>query len=330
MKELAIYLAFIIFITVIIPIALIKGYDLVMKDEKKIERVEEEYTVKVYNTKTGKVQKMKLEEYIKGVVAAEMPAAFHIEALKAQAVAARTYAVYKMEKYPNGDPDHPQAPLCNDVHCQAWLSMEELLDRHSQDWMDKYWGKIEAAVEDTKGEIITYNGKPIEPLYHSTSGGMTEDSEAVFANALPYLRSVESPYEDGAPRLRDTVEMAMDEFIGKIEGKYPNIKLTKETLPHRIKLIERSESGRILKLQIDNQIVTGREIRELFGLNSTNFTITIVKDEDKIKIETVGYGHGVGMSQWGANGMAKKGSTYREILKHYYTGVEIEQLRMEN
>ncbi|EOD00719.1 stage II sporulation protein D [Caldisalinibacter kiritimatiensis] len=326
MKGIAIYVVFIIFITIIIPIALIKGCDIGTENyEHEIKKIKKENEISIYNVKTKKVEKMKLEEYIKGVVAAEMPAEFHIEALKAQAVAARTYAIYRIQKYKNGHPDHPQAPLCTGIHCQAWLSKDELRQVHSSSkWMYEHWPKIEEAVESTKGIIITYDGKPIEPLFHSTSGGMTEDSEKVFLSKVPYLRSVVSPYEKGAPKLKSSVTMTVDEFIQKIESKYNNIKLTKSTLPNKIQLIERSKSGRITKLRIDNTIVTGREIRELFKLNSTNFKITIRGNE--LKINTIGNGHGVGMSQWGANGMAKNGSTYDEILKHYYTGVELHNI----
>lgn len=323
MKGLSILIIFILFVTVIFPIVLIKGCD-ITSNEDDLEEIDEEMTIKVYNDKTKQIEEMLLEEYVKGVVAAEMPAEFHIEALKAQAVAARTYALYHIYKYKNGHPDHPQAPICTGVHCQAWLSKDELRNIHANNWMYEHWPKIETAVESTKGEIITYNGEPIEPLYHSTSGGMTENSEEVFATAVPYLRSVESPYEERAPRLKGKIKMTVDEFISKIESKYSNINLTPSTLPSKIHLIERSKSGRIKKIRIDNEIVTGRDMRNLFNLNSTNFKITILRDGN-IEIETIGYGHGVGMSQWGANGMAERGSTYEEILKHYYTGVEIEK-----
>jgi stage II sporulation protein D len=326
MKGLALLIAFILFITIVIPITLIKGCDIASNDGdgERIEKVEEDMMIEVYNTKLKKVQRIELEEYIKGVVAAEMPAEFHIEALKAQAVAARTYAIYHLNKYRGGHPDHPQASLCTGIHCQAWMSNEELIQAHGQNWMTEYWPKIEQAVESTKGEVIFYAGEPIEPLFHSTSGGFTEDSEEVFSSEVPYLRSVKSPYEDGAPRLRGTVKMTVDEFIKKLESRYPNIKLTKESLPNKVKLVERTESGRIKAIKIDTEIVTGREMRELFNLNSTNFKITVRGDE--LEIETVGYGHGVGMSQWGANGMAEHGSDYKEILTHYYTGVEIKRI----
>ena len=136
---------------------------------------------------------MDLEEYVKGVVAAEMPAEFHIEALKAQAIASRTYAISRTINYKEGHPDHIEAPLCTGIHCQAYLTLEELNNIHPKDWEEKYWSKIEKAVDLTKGIVLYYRDEIIESPYHSTSGGMTEDAQNVFAVDLPYLKSVESP-----------------------------------------------------------------------------------------------------------------------------------------
>ncbi|WP_026895771.1 stage II sporulation protein D [Clostridiisalibacter paucivorans] len=328
MKTLGIYIFFLLCILIFLPIVLIKGCGMHKGDiEEEVPQQKESIEiVHIYDISQDKVIEMGFDEYIKGVVAAEMPANFHKEALKAQAVAARTYAMYRIEKYRGGHPDHPQAPLCNDVHCQAWLSRERLESLHSEDWIENLWPKIESAVDETSGQVITYNGMPIEPLFHSTSGGMTEDSEEVFAAKLPYLRSVSSPYEEGAPKLKGKIELSMNEFINRIKTFYPSIKINKSNIAEKIKLLERSDTGRIKKIQIDNSVLTGRDIRSIFKLNSTNFTISIFSDEDKIKIDTIGYGHGVGMSQWGANGMANKGSTYVDILKHYYTGVKIKKM----
>ncbi|MFY9213562.1 MAG: stage II sporulation protein D, partial [Tissierellaceae bacterium] len=282
--------------------------------------------VKIYNIDAKKTIELSLSDYVKGVVAAEMPAAFHIEALKAQAIAARTYAISRIIKYEEGHPDHPEAPLCTGVHCQAYLSLEELEKIHGKEWVENYWGKIETAVDSTSNLVIYYQGELIEPLYHSTSGGKTEDAVNVFAMDSPYLKSVESPYEEDAPRFREVVTLTVDEFLDKLKEKYPKVNINKENFHQKIKLIEKTESGRVTKLAIDREIVSGREIRELYGLNSTNFEIVYDIKLGLIEIETLGYGHGVGMSQWGANGMAKQGKTYEEILKHYYTGVVIKKL----
>lgn len=332
MKKIVIYTSIILIIVIFIPAIIVKTFNFVPKedkrqinrtDPKREEAPEFHGKVKVYNIKTEEVMELDLEEYVKGVVAAEMPAEFHIEALKAQAVASRTYAINRMLKHDRGHPDHPEAPLCTGIHCQVYLSLEELNSIHARGWEEKYWGKIEEAVESTKGQVLYYEGELIEALYHSTSGGMTEDAIDVFAVDLPYLKAVESQYEEEAPRYKATVTMTGDEFVDKINKKFPGANVTTENIADKIKLVEKTESGRVKKISIDGNIVDGREIRELFGLNSTNFKIYYNPKTNIVEIETMGYGHGVGMSQWGANGMAKNGKTYEEILRHYYTGVEL-------
>lgn len=333
MKKFGIYTGIILIITIIIPALIVKSFNFVPKegkieDSQQSPDIEEEVVefkgdIKIYDTRSQEAIEMSLEEYIKGVVAAEMPAEFHIEALKAQAVAARTYAINRMLKHPTGHPDHPDAPLCTGIHCQAYLTLEELNKLHAKGWEEKYWGKIEEAVESTKGQVLYYRGEIIEALYHSTSGGMTEDAVDVFAVDLPYLKAVESLYEEDAPRYRSLLTMTGDEFIDKINKRFPSANITKDNLADKIKLVEKTESGRVKKISIDGNVVDGREIRELFELNSTNFKIYYNPKTNIVDIETIGYGHGVGMSQWGANGMAKNGKDYEEILKHYYTGVEL-------
>jgi len=282
---------FFVVVTLFMPMFIVTSCDISIPNrDKPIEKkiVESDLVVAVYNHDTDKIMELGLEEYIIGVVAGETPAAFEIEALKAQAVAARTYALWKRSAYVEaGNPDHPGAILCTShLHCQEWLSLEDLRERHGKKWIKEYLPKIEGAVMSTKGVIMTYNMKPIEPLYHSTSGGRTENSEDVFTTAVPYLRSVSSPYEEGSPV-----------FSG----------------------------GNIKKIKIGNKEFTGREVRELFDLRSANFTVDI-RGKD-IHFTTKGYGHGVGMSQWGANGMAKQGSTFSDILKHYYQGVNLSVLK---
>jgi len=345
MKKIGIYTIGILLLIIIIPSIIVSTLNLTPKEdgEGKIftkekdqdQEIEEgknifDGYIKVYDTRNQQVIQMELEEYVKGVVAAEMPGEFHIEALKAQAVASRTYAISRSLNYQEGHPDHIEAPLCTGIHCQAYLTLEELNAIHAKGWEEKYWSKIEEAVNSTKGLVLYHNDEIIEPLYHSTSGGMTEDALDVFAVDLPYLKAVESPFEEDAPRFRSVVTMTGDEFVDKLRRKYPGANITKENLSDKIKLVERTKSGRIKKLAIDGTVINGREIRELFELNSTNFTITYNPKTNIVDIETIGYGHGVGMSQWGANGMAKNDKNYQEILKHYYTGVEIKQWTIDD
>lgn len=277
--------------------------------------------IKAYNMNTNEIMVIDFEEYLKGVVASEMPAEFNLEALKAQAVTARTYLLYRIKKYPDGQPEHLDAPICTGIHCQAWTSKDDLIKNHDEGWYEKYWGKIEESVNSTRGQILTYEGKVIEPLFHSTSGGRTENSEDVFANAVPYLRSVESPYEGEAPKLHGSTKINTNDFISKIKSVYGDLDITTSNLKDKIVLGELSEGGKIKTLLVDNQAISGREIRSLFNLNSTNFSF--IQTGNEIEIVTTGYGHGVGMSQWGADGMADEGYNYKEILKHYYTGIEI-------
>ncbi|MBP1926794.1 stage II sporulation protein D [Sedimentibacter acidaminivorans] len=281
--------------------------------------------IKVYNLKTNEVIVIDFEEYLKGVVASEMPAEFNIEALKAQAVTARTYLLYKIKKFPNGQPEHLDAPVCTGTHCQVWNSKDDLIAQHENGWYDKYWGKIEEAVNSTRGQILTYENKIIEPLFHSTSGGRTENSEDVFSTSVPYLRSVESPYENNAPKLHDSAKIPISDFIIKLKSVYGDLNITPNNLKEKIQLGSVSEGGKIKSLIIDNQEISGREIRSLFSLNSTNFSF--IQSGNQIEIVTTGYGHGVGMSQWGASGMADEGYNYKEILKHYYTNVEIANMK---
>lgn len=342
MKKILGYLGFVLIITIMLPTVIVKTFNvvpkinsaegkgfedtrpiIVLEDKKNDEKKEIAEVIRVYNVYTNKTMEIPLEDYVKGVVAAEMPAEFNIEALKAQAVAARTYAISRTVKHSNSHPDHPEAGICTGIHCQAFLSLEELTLIHGESWVENYWAKIEEAVDSTKNLLLYYNGEIIEPLYHSTSGGMTEDSVNVFAIDSPYLKSVTSPYEEDAPKYKTIISLPGEEFINKLNNDYPDAKITKDNLGEKIKLIEKSPSGRVKKVAVDKDIINGSVIRTLFGLNSTNFKITYDKKINLIEIVTYGYGHGVGMSQWGANGMGKNGSTYEQILKHYYTGVEI-------
>lgn len=349
MKRVGNYVLIVLIITIMIPTVIVKAFSFVPKEEvigveeeDNNEEDDEEVSVvpskdiqgsllyskiKVYNPNLEKVVELDTEEYVKGVVAAEMPAAFHIEALKAQAVAARTYAISRNIRYPNGHPNHPEAPICSSIHCQAYLSFSQLSEIHGDEWIEKYWPKIVEAVDSTRNLGIFYGGEIIESPYHSTSGGRTEDAKDVFSVEVPYLKSVSSPYEVDAPKYSSRITLTTGEFIDKIHSKYPDVDINKDNIDQKIKLIEKTSTGRVKKMAIGKNLLEGRDLRDLLGLNSTNFTIYLDKSLDIIEIETLGYGHGVGMSQWGANGMGKQGSDFREILKHYYTGVEIKEIR---
>ncbi|ABW20085.1 stage II sporulation protein D [Alkaliphilus oremlandii] len=330
MKGIFFGVIFFLVVTLVMPMIIVTSCDISipMKD-KPVEKnvVESDLTVTVYNHKTNKIMELELERYLIGVVAAETPAAFEMEALKAQAVAARTYAVWRKDVNQDaGHPQHPGAILCtNHQHCQEWLSTEELKERHGNKWMKQYLPKIKEAVSSTKGIVMTYNMKPIEPLYHSTSGGITENSEDVFSSALPYLRSVSSPYEEGSPVLVDTLTISAREFVSKMESRHKDIQINQRKLASEINILERTNGGSVKRVKVGNKELSGRDIRESFDLRSANFTVDV--KGNNVSFTTKGYGHRVGMSQWGANGMAKEGKAFNEILKHYYQGVSLNILK---
>lgn len=308
----------IVVIIVALPLFLLKTCD--GGNNVSIKKNIIDIDIPLYLCKEQRVVQLNLEDYVAGVVAGEMPSSFEMEALKAQAVAARTYGISKLKKSDKGNPaEHPDAPLCDTTHCQVYLSEEDLLALKGENWMKDGWLRINEAVEATSGEVMYYEDDLVEqPLFHSSSGGKTENSEDVFVSAVPYLRSVESPYEGEAPNLNESITVPMSSFIDKVQKIHGATNVHSST----IKILERSEGGRVKEIQVGNKVLSGRNIRDLFGLRSANFTFTF-DGNDSIIFTTSGYGHGVGMSQWGANGMAKAGFGYEEILQHYYIGVVI-------
>lgn len=283
-------------------------------------------TVRVYVSAEKKVREMPLEQYVKEVVAAEMPAEFHMEALKAQAVAARTYTFARMKKlYSSKEDRHENADICTDFsHCQAWISKSDALKKWGTVSSERYWRKIESAVDETAGVIITFEGNIINPVFHSNSGGRTENAEEVWScSSVPYLKSVVSMGEENNPKYENTVTIKIKDFFTKLKEEYPGLKLNEKKVTEEIKILQYSEGGRVKNLRIGNTTIQGTDFRRIFALKSTNFSVQ-KEGSDSLKIATLGYGHGVGMSQWGANGLAASGASYEEILKYYYSGVNIE------
>ncbi len=256
----------------------------------------------------GEYVQMYREAYLIGVVAAEMPAVYELAALEAQAVAARTRTVGTSCR------SHPRADVCGESSCcQGYLDEAEQQARWGED-TDYYRARIQEAVATTRGVIMTYDNEPIEVLYHAVSGGYTENVEAVYKEALPYLRGVASPGEEGSPGYETMMTFTQAELASAFPDEVRGGVVALEVL-------ERSDSGRVLSIRVGVHEMTGRVFRSALGLKSTNFTIA--GDGDMVVISQRGYGHGVGMSQAGANAMALEGATYEEILLHYYTGVEM-------
>lgn len=282
-------------------------------------------SIKMLFHETGQIREVPLEQYLVGVVAAEMPAEFELEALKAQAVASRTYVLKKvMLGTPN--PHHPEADVCtNPAHCQGWVSTDEMQKRWGLWRYIGYKEKMDMAVYATRNMVISYQGQIIDPVYHSNAGGRTENSEDVWKYKIPYLRSVDSPWDKEAPRLRNVISYLLEEVdrkLGTSLAAQPVAKLTGPKAP-ALQVTAYSATGRIKEVRITGKTFTGNDLRRLLGLNSTNLTWE-VKD-GRLVFTTVGNGHGVGMSQYGANGMAKEGKDFRQIVAHYYTGTQITQ-----
>lgn len=279
-------------------------------------------TIKLLHKDENKIEEIDLEEYLYGVVSAEMPASFEEEALKAQAVVARTYTIYKIV---NNDGKHGEADICDDsTCCQAWISEQDRKDRWDEDEKEENWNKIVNAVNSTQGKIVTYNGEPINAFFHSNSGGTTEAPIEVWGGSgYPYLQSVATAGEDAYSQYSSEAEFTEAEFEEKIKELHSDFEIDFDD-ENCIKIEEYTEGNRVKTIKIGNLELSGVEVRNIFGLRSANFTVTI--EDNKIKFEVIGYGHGVGMSQTGADSLAKEGKTYEEIIHHYYTGVEIEDM----
>lgn len=275
-------------------------------------------SIRVYDGE--EVFSLPLEEYVLHTLAGEMPASYPLEALKAQAVAARTYTARKAASLGGGGCDrHPEADICtSSAHCQAFRTTEQLQENWGNDF-DAYWDKLARAVYETRGLVATYDGKPIEALYHASSGGATENSEYVFANARPYLVSVPTPEE-----AESKVTCSYKEASRLLEEACPGLSIQPKDVPDLFRVEERSPTGRVLVCRVGEEELTGKEVRRIFSLDSTQFTPVFAKDS--LIFETRGYGHGVGMSQKGAGEMAKEGKDFREILTHYYTGIQLTQM----
>ncbi len=305
--------AFIIIIF-LLPLIILKSCT--SEELKKINDIgdTDDLSITVFNVAEGELQEMKLEEYILGVLAGEMPSEFHIEALKAQALAARTYTLMRTKEFGGeGCEKHPGADVCTDsTHCQAYKDSKNIKVNYE---------KYKEAVQATKGEVIVYNDALIDAVFHSTSGGKTENSEDVWSSKVPYLRSVISEYEERSPKLITKKEIKVSEFIAAMKILDSGIKLSSKNIKNQIKIIDRSEGGRISSIEIGGKVISGSAVRGALGLNSSNFNISYSGD---IMLFTVtGNGHGIGLSQYGADGMGKNGSLYTEIITHYYQGVEI-------
>jgi stage II sporulation protein D len=269
-------------------------------------------SVPVYRTSKKVIEEIPIEQYVVGVVASEMPAEFEEEALKAQALAARTYIVQQLLSEKSiGTPEGSK--VTDTIMHQVYKDHGELKEIWQEEFTEKL-EKITKAVNETAGQIITYEGAPITASFFSTSNGFTENSEDYWANPYPYLRSVESPWDDQSPKYIVSKTIPVSKFESQLGVKIGN--------RNEIGTItSRTKGNRVGSVTIADKTFTGRDVRDALDLFSSDFTWE--RKGNQIIITTKGYGHGVGMSQYGANGMAQQGKTYQEILNHYYQGIEI-------
>jgi len=311
LKFIFCWVAFFTFSTVVFPL----GINRFLTDNTTKKHDETESKTNVYFTKSDKVLKMDTEDYILGVLMAEMPAEFELEALKAQCVAARTYLYNKTflnEEYPG----HRGATVCTDsAHCQSFVTKEDAMKKWGKN-ASLYLEKCKKAVEETKGVIAQYDNKPINAVFHAYASGKTENASDVWGGSVSYLKSVESPGDISAPEFLSSKTVLESEFMTLMQNEY-GCDFQNEFIGDVI----RTEGGSVDKILIGNQYIRGVDIRKTFGLKSACFDV--VKEGDKVIFNVKGYGHGVGLSQYGANYYAKQGMKYDEILKKYYTGISI-------
>ena len=295
-------------IVILIPFLVVLIFVKEIKEQNINSNVINNKNVRIQRT-NGSIDTVPFESYIIGVLAGEMPANFELEALKAQALAARSYVLKKMEQNKNNDYD-----IVDTVMNQVYLDESQMKAK----WKDQYEEKLQKitkAVNDTQGEYIAYNGEVIQAFFFSTSSGKTENSEEVFQESLPYLRSVDSTWDsDVSPVFNEIYKFTLEEFYQKLNLPY------EEKL--QINIVDTTSTGRIKNIEINRQKF---KASKLLNLRSTYFNIE--QNGNIITIQTKGYGHGVGMSQYGAQAMALKGYNYQEIIKYYYQNVEI--LKME-
>lgn len=314
---------------VILPMWLTQSFE-INEDTQRIEiNVEkpsldlgEQYKkINLLHNNENVVETLELEDYLINVVAAEMPVEYEEEALKAQATVARTYTLYQIE---NGH-KHDNADICDSsTCCQAWISKEKRYEKWG-DNQDEKWSKLTNAVYSTAGEVITYDGKPIDAFFHSNSGGTTEIPINVWGGSdFPYLQVVETSGEDEYSQYYSEKEYTKAEIESKMKSAYSDFSIDWNE-ENCIEILEYTESSRIKTLKIGNKNISGVEARKIFELKSSNFTYEI--SESTVKFKVIGYGHGVGLSQTGSNTLAKEGKNYKEIIEHFFKNIEIENIK---
>ena len=317
MKRVVLVALALLFLQFLLPIVLLRGRT-PAQGELPVSRSGDDSEQQVaLLLENGDVAHMSLANYLWGVVAAEMPASFEVEALKAQAVAARTYWVSA------GGDKHAPADICGDsACCQAYISPDEAAEK----WGDRakeYTARITEAVTGTDGLVAQYKGRPIQAVYFSSAPGSTVDAVAVWGSAVPYLVSVPSPEGEEVPNWRSEVTLTTAQFRNLVLEQYPKADFSGPVNRWLSEFVWQP-SGTVSRVKVGGVELTGGQVRKLLGLRSACFSVSVEGDE--LIFQTTGYGHGVGMSQYGANALARQGKNFREILGWYYTGVQVEKL----
>lgn len=307
MKKALFALGFILFVPYFVVTVFVKT-----KEDDVIQfEFAKNQMVRVKRDKTGQIENVPLEDYVCGVLSGEMPVSFELEALKAQAVAARSYVLKKIEQNRNQEFD-----VVDTVANQVYLSDSELKEKWKTDYTEKI-NKLKTAVLETQGQYIAYNGQVAEAFFFSTSTGKTENCSEVFVQDLPYLRSVDSSWDqDVSPVFNTTSDLSLSDFYTKLNLPYQD--------KIQVEITNATSTGRVKELKINGKKLKATDLTSAFKLRSTFFTIE--QTGSNIHFNVKGYGHGVGMSQYGALAMAKKGYHYNDILTYYYQGVQIQKI----
>lgn len=324
MKKLIRTLFVLILLIVALPAFLNRGCDW---GSPKVKIQEGGTMIRLWHYDTRQVTSLPLEDYITGVVAAEMPANFELEALKAQAIAARTYALKKMRAAEGrGNLTHPEADVCTDFnHCQAWSSEAERREKWGTLKYYQYNAKIKRAVDQTQGLVLVYNGELIDPVYHSTCGGRTENARDVWNYDIPYLISVECPWDKDSPRFKEQLKLSLGELESRLQMKVTVPAAKSGAKKNLISISEQSPTGRAKTVLIGDKSMAATELRSRLGLRSTRFTVE--QQGGELIFNTIGNGHGVGLCQYGANGLAKQGKDCLTILQYYYQGTTVARIK---
>ena len=338
MKKILMYIICLSLVLVFLPAAVVGGWWHWEEEAGKEDTADPVETpmlgnimLKIFRSSLNEIVEMELEEYIEGVVSAEMPASFHLEALKAQAVVARTYALHKANAGGKGGcQSHPGADLCTEsICCQAWESEEDALGKWPSQEAAYFLERIREAVSSTRGRIAVYEDNPISAVYHSTCGGKTEDAPEAWSGGAfsPYLQSVECGYCRHSPYYETEVALDLTAYVAALNKEKEALPVLADGKVPLLEILRRSPSGRNLLIRVGKPgpVYSGNELRDLLGLPSTWFEWQV--EGEKIVFSSKGHGHGVGLCQFGADGLAREGKNYEDIIKHYYLGVETEIYR---